>query len=347
MSLSSVFHLALREWHTGAGATFDVRAGWTLPMRYGNPMEEYAALRESAVAFDRSHRSRILVTGTDAAHLLNLVFAGHIEELEEGRAMRTVALDDSGSIRDLALVARTAGIAYLVMGEPGQRFETLQRLNAAIQPDFDVRVDDRTETTCLVGIAGPGAAQVTATHLSEALPGRLQSLHAVTFEFHGFRALAIRTSDTGADGFEFMLAPAVAQHVFETVRATGVRIAGFEALEVARIEACLPAFEPDLEPGLSPAEADLDALLGIEGGREGRILSALLFDAEIPPATGTPLSADGEPAGEVRSSVRSWGLNTTIGLGIINTRHAFPGRELDAAGARATVVAKPLYRRRG
>ena len=52
-----------------------------------------------------------------------------------------------------------------------------------------------------------------------------------------------------------MLAPAVAQHVIETLTAGGVRLCGYEAAECARVEGCIPAFDPDLVAGLSPAEA--------------------------------------------------------------------------------------------
>ncbi|MGH2633207.1 MAG: hypothetical protein ACRDG3_07340, partial [Tepidiformaceae bacterium] len=76
---------------------------------------------------DRSQRSRLLVTGTDASVVLGQVFAGYLDELEEARAVRAVALDQQGIIRDVAVVARTGAIAYLVIGEPGQRAETLGR----------------------------------------------------------------------------------------------------------------------------------------------------------------------------------------------------------------------------
>ena len=341
-----VYHLALRELHAANGAVFNVAAGWTVPMRYGDPAAELVALRRHAAVFDRSSRSRFLVSGTDALEVLKAVFAGHVEDLEEGRAMRTVALGPDGRIDDVALIARTGGIAYLVSGEPAQRTETLARLRSAIRRDFDVRIDDRTETTCLIGLAGPEAGQAANEHLSDALPARLQALNCLAFEFHGFRGLAIRTSDTGEDGFEFMLAPAVAQHLIETLREAGIPLAGQEALEVARVEACIPAFEPDLEGGLSPAEADLDALLDVPGGAQGRILSALLFDGVGVPVTGTPLTAAGERVGELRSCVRSLSLNATIGLGIVESRHALPGRELWAGPDRAIVVAKPFHRRR-
>lgn len=341
-----IYHLALREIHQAAGATFAVRTGWSLPERYGDPATEHTALRGHAVMFDRSHHSRFIVSGTDAGELLAAVFAGHVNELEEGRSMRAAALDESGKVADLALIARTGGIAYLVTGEPGQRFATFERLQAAKGTDWDVRIDDRTETTCLLGIAGPAAASLCEQHLGEGLPARLQKLHTVTFEFHGFRTLATRTSDTGEDGFEFMLAPAVAQHVIETLAAAGVPFAGAAALESARVEACIPAFDPDLRPGYTPAQADLDQLLDIPGGAEGVILSAVLLDGDTIPGPGTPVLAGGTRAGELRSCVHSYSLRSVIGLAAVSTAVALPGAELDVAGIRATITAKPFLRRR-
>lgn len=334
------YHLALRELHAAAGARFGVAGSWSLPFDYGDAAAEHAALRGNVALFDRSHRSRVMVTGTDAETVLREVYAGHVEELEEGRAMRTAWLDGRGEIRDLALVMRTGGIAYLVSGEPGQRAATVARLNEAAGPDYDVRIDDRTETTCTLAVAGPGAADFVRQHLADGLPARLQSLQSVTFEFHGFRTMATRTSDTGEDGFEFVVAPAVAQHIIETLRGAGAPLVGRIALEAARVEAAIPAYDPDLSPGLSPAEADLDQLLAIPGGRERRILAAVLVDGP-PVAPGTPVDS-----GEMRSCLHSYALGATIGLAILDATTALPGRTVSIDGASATVVAKPFYRRR-
>lgn len=341
-----VYHLALREVHEGLGATFGVTSGWSLPQDYGDVDGEHRAIREGAALLDRSHRSRILVTGTDAVEVLEGAFAGHLRELEEGRSIRAASLDDRGHIRDVALVARTGGIAYMVMGEPGQRFETLARLQSAVRADYDAQVSDRTETTCLLGLAGPVAAPLVQEYIAEGLPGRMQQLHSAMFELHGFRTLALRTSDKGEDGFEFMLAPAVMQHLVETLGNAGARPAGFQAQEIARVEACIPAFEPDLSPGLSPAEADLDVLLDIPGGAEDRMLAALLLESDDVLPAGTPVAHEGSPAGELRSCVRSPRLDATIALAVLDNQHALPGVSLEAGGAGAAVVGKPFLRRR-
>ena len=345
-----VYHLALREAHASAGATFGVVEGWSLPMHYGDPAAEYLALRERAVVADRSHFSRFVISGTDAAHVLEATFSGHPGEVEEGRAMRAVALDEQGRIVDLVLVARLGGIAYLVSGAASRRAGTLARLQAAVRPGFEIRVDDRTEATCALAIVGPAAAEAVATHLSESLPPRLPAMHAATFEFHGFRASAVRASDTGEDGFELMLAPAVARHLIETFGGSAT-LAGQLALDTARVEACIPAFAPDLEPGLTPAEADLDTLLGIDGGTGDRILAAVMIDGDEPLPAGTRVLLREPPTavvGEIRSCVRSPALDATIGLAVLNVQHAFPGTPLQAAGGESvTVTGKPFYRRRG
>lgn len=341
-----VYHLALRDLHTAAGGVFHRSRGWMVPAHFGDLHAEHRAIREHAAILDRSARSRLMVTGTDASVVLDAVFAGHMHDVEEGRSMRTVSLDESGNVADLVLVARTGGIAYLVTGEPDRRFDTLRRLRAAVQADYDVRIDDRTETTCQVGLAGPAAEQVAREHLSEGLPARLQPLHNVTFEFHGFRTFAMRTSDTGEDGLEFVLAPAVAQHVIETLRGADIAMAGDLAQEVARLEACIPAYSPDLETGLSPAEADLDVLLDVPGGREGRILAALLLDTPDAVPVGTSVWSASEVVGEVRSSVRSISLDASVALAVIDQHAALPGTEMEVDGGRASVVAKPFYRRR-
>lgn len=339
------YHLALRDLHAAAGAVFDVRGGWSLPAHYGDREEEYRRLRERAALFDRSHQSRFIVSGTDALEVLEGTFEGHLRELEEGRAMRTVALQE-GRISDLVLVSRTGGISYIVIGQPGRRFHTAERLAAAKQADFDARIDDRTESTCLLSLTGPDAAAVAARHLGESLPSRVRFMQSAAFEFHGFRAFATRTTDTGDDGFLFMLAPAVAQHLVETLSATEAPLAGDDVHTIARVEACIPAFEPDLEQGITPAEADLDALLEIAGGSQARLLSAILIDGDDPVGAGTPVFQGDTGVGEVRSCVYSPGLRATIGLALLLPDVAAPGTQLGVPGRGVTVAAKPLLRRR-
>ena len=346
MSGPGANRLALHAVHEARGAAFSLHSGWRLPESYSDREGEYARLRAHAAAFDRSDRTRLLVSGTDAALALAAVFGPAAGELEEGRAVRAAALDSAGRIADLTLIARTGGIAYIVMGEPGRGAGTAAMLEAAVGAGYDVRIEDRTATTCLVGIAGLAAAEVVARQINEALPPRLPPMHAAPFEFHGFRALAVRTSGLGEDGFELMVAPPVAEHLLTLLEEAGVGLAGFAAQEIARIETGVPAFTPDLETGLTPAEAGLSAALGLPGETRARLLSALLFEGTRTPPVGTPALADGQVAGELRSCARSFALDAAAGLAILNRDRSHPGTAISVGGEPALVVQKPLYRRR-
>ena len=146
-----------------------------------------------------------------------------------------------------------------------------------------------------------------------------------------------------------MVAPAVAQHMIETLRAAGIPLIGESAHEWARVEACVPAYRPDLEAGLSPAEADLDVLLGLDAGADGepgarRILAALLSEGDA--VTGDKVLLQGRAVGEVRSAVRLPGRDGSYALALMETTVALPGTELDVAGNHASIVAKPFLRRR-
>jgi aminomethyltransferase len=340
-----IYHLALRDLHKAAGATFIQQSGWSLPADYGDPEAEYRALREAAAVMDHSHRSRFIVSGTDSREVLAATFSGHIAELEEGRAMRAATLA-GGLIDDLVLIARTGGINYVVAGEPDRRAATLQRLNDARGPGFDARIDDRTESTCWIALAGPATARIAATAFGEAMGPRLRFMQTAAFEFHGFRALAVRTSGVGEDGFELMVAPAVAQHLLATLGEMDVPLAGAAAHAVARIEACVPAFDPDLAPGLTPGEAGLAELLGLAIETPHRVLAAFVLDGAEPVEAGQHALCAGRVVGEVRSCVYSAGLGVTIGLAILESAQAVPGTELLVAGRRGAVAAKPLFRRR-
>lgn len=343
------FQLALRERHTELGGRFGVVGEWSLPLDYGESLAEYRSIRGGVALLDRSHCSRILLSGTDADDVLTAVFGEGIRHLEEGRAIRVARQAADGTIGDLALVARTGGISYLVMGEPGVRFATLAALDGAVRRGYDARVDDRTETTCMLGVTGPEAAHVVAAHMAEALPARLPALQVALFEFHGFRSLAIRTSATGEDGFEFMLSPAVMLHLLDTLMAAGAQPAGFTSQEMCRVEACIPAWTPDLEAGLTLAEAELDPFIETAGGPSAgppmRALAALLLESGTVEA-GTPIVSPDGPVGQIRTCVYSPLLDATAALGVLDTRHASPGTRLSVAGLGATVVAKPFLRRR-
>jgi len=322
--------LPLRAVHEASGAQFEVSHGWNLPKAYERgPGAEYDALRNTAAITERTHYSRLLVTGSDAVDVLDAVLFGHVRELEEDRSMGTFCTDAEGHVSDLVMLNRTGGIAYLVEGEPSRGPATEALLRAAVQADYDVRIDDRTSTTCALEIVGPEAEKAVAAYVSPDLPPYLRPGHLVSFEFHGFRS-SVRRAAGESPSYLFMMAPQVASHLWESATAGGLVAAGTEAVETLRIEDGVPSWAAEFSSGLTPEEANLVA------GTAGRTLVSLSIQGPEPVRRGADVIAEGAEIGYVTSSSPSRRLDGTAALAVIGSSFTTAGVRLSVAGRDAT-----------
>jgi tRNA-modifying protein YgfZ len=131
-----------------------------------------------------------------------------------------------------------------------------------------------------------------------------------------------------------------------------------EALNSLRLELGTPWFGTDYSDKQIPHEAGLEHThinyqKGCYTGQEivervrsrghvNRRLTELQFSAAAAPPPGTNLLHDGNEAGSVTSTGFSPLLGRAIGLGYVRREHSVTGTVLDAAGARAEVIAPPL-----
>ncbi|HJP41543.1 MAG TPA: hypothetical protein QGF35_07535 [Dehalococcoidia bacterium] len=169
--------LPLNDLHSSKGARFAEVASWLIVEDYREPEAELAKMRESSVILDRSHRSRFMVTGPDAAGLLNRATAGTLKQLSEGQTIRACIVDSAGRISDLLLISQTGAISYLVSGEPGRRRKTAAQLGESLSPDLEVKFEDRTESTCSLAIEGPASSQFLSAQIGDDLDRTLSPFH--------------------------------------------------------------------------------------------------------------------------------------------------------------------------
>ena len=331
MTSKALRELPLRSAHEASGAQFAATNGWNLPQAYsGGEILEYKALREAAAITDRTDRTRLMVTGTDAVDVLDRVFDGHIRELDEGRSMKTFCVDGLGRVSDLITLSRSGGIAYLLEGEAGRSAATRDLLAGASEDDFDFRMDERSETTCSLAIIGPDGGKAVAKFVSPDVPRYLRPGHLLAFEFHGFRS-SVTLAQEALPRFEFVLAPQVASHLWEAATSAGLAAAGFAATEIVRIEDGRPAWIPDLSGGATPEEA------GLRPGSSQRSLKRLLIEGDQPLESGARVELSGATIGQVTSSIWSQKLDGTAALALIESSKATSPLGLRVAGRDATL----------
>jgi aminomethyltransferase len=204
---------------------------------------EYNALRNAAALIDISPLFKYLVTGRDAARLVDRVITRDVSRLRVGQVFYTPWCDEDGTVIDDGTVARLGEDRFRwTAADPTLRWLTQ---NAA---GMDVRIDDVSESTAALALQGPMAARVL-TACARAPIDSLKYFEVASGEIAGVPVDISRTGYTGDLGYEIWLdardALAVWDAVMDAGRAFDIRPAGMLALDVARVEAGLLLLDVD------------------------------------------------------------------------------------------------------
>lgn len=340
--------LPLHEFHVRHGATFTRVNGAELAVHYGDPQAEHAALRHTVAVLDLSSRGRLCVLGRDRERFLNGQVTNDVKALTPGRGCYTAVVSAKGRMEGDAFVYRLAE-EFLLDCEPGCATALAQRLERYVIAD-DVQIADAAPHFGLLGVQGPRAAEV-ARALAPGLepPAQPLSLKVVTHAAWG-ELYVVNQPRVGVPGWEVYVPMTALEAAAETLRSAaahlGGRLAGWQALEITRIEAGIPRWGADLDESTLPPEAGLEARAisytkGCYIGQEviarirtyGHVNRALcgLWLGEwrgALPARGDRLLRDGREVGYVTSATRSPGLNAAIALGYVRRECTAPGTEL-------------------
>jgi sarcosine oxidase subunit alpha len=357
---------ALHEVHVAAGARLDRSGGWMRPFTYGDPLEEYRAVRERVSLMDVGTLGTFLVAGRDAATLVDRVFTCRTTDLEPGRSRYALALDEAGYVVDDGLVCALDDGTYFVTSTSGGA----ERMDARLRGWADllglhVHVLDRTAELGAINVAGPLARELLQRLCDEPLdpeafgyPGQREVVVA------GVPCLGIRTGFVGELAFELHhprgRGPQLWSALMREGRPFGIAPHGLDTLEVLRLEKGHLYIGQDTLPDDTPAKLGLSWAVAADKewfvGKAGlerlaslpmtRRLVGLEFEgapAQVSDLRGEPLTAGGVFAGRVTSAERSIVLDRAIGLGWLRGGDDGLPSELRVGTARARVIPTPFY----
>ena len=278
-------------------------AGQISPLVLDTLEFEYFALRNQCTLFDISPMKKYRVTGPDAEAVLNRMVTRDLRKLRPGRVAYALWCDEEGMVIDDGTVFRFGPQDFrLCCQEPMYSW----LLDAAW--GFDAQVTDESDDVAALALQGPtsfsllqdvglaGVETMRPFDLREVEPGLWIS----------------RTGFTGDLGYELWCAPEAAlplwDRLWQAGRTWGLRAVGYEAVNLARIEAGFIAAGVEFQPvhatqrlhrGRTPMELGMARLVDFDKGHfNGRraLLAArdkgprsLLVRAELggyKPATG-------------------------------------------------------------
>jgi len=340
---------ALHSKHVAAGAKMSEVAGWEMPLSYGSTLEEVRRVHGGAGVFDISHLGRIRIRGGGAVDLLQRVCTADAAHQEDDTALHTLLCNDSGGVIDDCWLVRVEGF-WLLTTNACNRRKVLAHLQGHAA-DFDVKIDDQTERTTQVLVAGARAKDMLDAVLPEkpsALPRRAVKVGSLMIA----RYVAMRVGYCNQWSLEVILPNMVAaqawRFITEKADQHAIAPAGLAARDVLRIEAGLCRYGHELNETIDPMTACLEAavdfshefigagaLRKVRDRQPSRKRIGLLLRrkagtqaAAIPKQGSLVRAADRREIGTVTSGTFSPALKCAAAMAYVGTEAAEAGTEL-------------------
>ena len=204
---------------------------------------EYNAIRNAAALIDVSPLFKYLVTGPDAARLVDRLITRDVSKLAVGQVFYTPWCDEHGYVIDDGTVSRLGEQRFRwTAADPSLRWF---RQNAA---GLRVTVEDISEEVAALALQGPTSARVLRA-ASDVNLDVLKYFRVSSGRIGGVPVDISRTGYTGDLGYEIWMPSTGAVRVWDALMELGrpfdIKPAGMLALDVARVEAGLLLIEVD------------------------------------------------------------------------------------------------------
>jgi aminomethyltransferase len=235
---------------------------------------EYNAIRNAAALIDVSPLYKYLVTGRDAARLVDRIITRDVSKMAVGQVYYTPWCDEHGKVIDDGTVSRlTSDTFRWTAADPSLRWF---RQNAE---GLQVHVEDISEQVAALSLQGPTSAKLLRA-VARADLDRLKYFRVTSGIIGGVQVDISRTGYTGDLGYEIWMPAERAVEVWDALMQGGrpfdIKAAGMLALDVARIEAGLLLIEVDFFSSrkamiasqmYSPYELGLGRLVSLDKAR--------------------------------------------------------------------------------
>ena len=235
---------------------------------------EYNAIRNASALIDVSPLFKYMVTGPDAARLVDRLITRDVAKMSVGQVYYTPWCDEHGKVIDDGTVSRLGEQTFRwTAADPSLRWF---RQNAA---GMNVQIEDVSEAVAAIALQGPTSAKLLRA-VARADIDRLKYFRVIGGTIDGVDVDISRTGYTGDLGYEIWMPAERALTVWDALMDGGrpfdAKPAGMLALDVARIEAGLLLIEVDFFSSrkamiasqmYTPSELGMSRLVSLDKGR--------------------------------------------------------------------------------
>ncbi len=204
---------------------------------------EYWAIRNAAALIDVSPLMKYIITGRDAARLLNRITTRNIDKLAVGQVYYTGWCDEDGKMLDDGTVSRLDETTYrLTSADPSLRWLSMNAVS------LEVDITEVTHSVAALSLQGP-RSRVVLNGCCESPVDGLKYFRLMKNSIYGIPVTISRTGYTGDLGYEIWMDAGSALTVWDALMDAGhdhgIAPTGILPMDIARVEAGLFMIEVD------------------------------------------------------------------------------------------------------
>ncbi|MCD6563401.1 MAG: glycine cleavage system aminomethyltransferase GcvT [Thermoproteales archaeon] len=329
------------DFHKEINASIGEFSGWTMPIDYGDMLQEALITRKSVTFFDISHLSRIVVSGKDALNFLQRLVARDIKKLSVGKISGPTAfLNQNAGFKDDVMVYRLTDLVFLIVGNAINHDKIVDWLNYN-SSNYNVDIKDITFDTAMLALQGPQSTEKIKKKIGE----KIKNLSPLNFltnikTKYGEIKLISYSGWTGEAGYEIICDIDVGEKILRDLYQEKILPAGLGARDILRIEMGYNLYGNEINENINPIEAKYwifswkkeedyigkKALFNILKNGVEKVKYGLLVKKGSPlPRKGMKIYIEDKEIGFITSGTFSPLLKTPIALGYINSKHSILG----------------------
>ena len=351
------------KWFAPEGVEEQYGFGRTNVFQY--VAEECACVEQRVGLADLTAFAKYMVRGADAQAFLNRLGANRVASRQGGMSL-THMLTDLGGIECEMAITRLADDRYFLTSAIVAQSHDLDWLVQHIGESEDVQVEDVTDKTGMLAVAGPRSRELLAKLTDAGLDNEnFRWLTGKEIEVAGIPVIALRVSYVGELGWELY-------HPIESMSdlCTALEEAGEEfgvdwfgsyAVNCMRLEKGYKGWGSELTTEITPVEADIERFVDYDSDFIGRekvlerkqteIATKLVLvsvDADDADCLGNEPALDGDrPMGIVCSGGFGHRVGLSLAFVYVEPLFSSPGSTFDipilGMKRTATVIAQPPY----
>ena len=316
--------------------------------------DQYTALTQGCGLVEFHNRTQIELIGKDRITFLHNLCTNDLRSLEPGQGCEAYLTTVQG--RTLAHVLVFCAPNSLIVETAADQGPTLMSHFDHYLITEDVQIHDRTAEWGQWLFAGQGTSEVLQRFDA---PNHLANNCAHTrVHFDGFPVWLRAVPWLPVPAYQLVTTQQHTGDLGVQLLKAGAQRCEAEAFHMARVESGFPWYPWDITDQNLPQEIGRDQFtlnlrkgcyLGQETvarldalGHVNRQLCGLRFEGPDLPESGSSLTADEKPVGQVTSAAFSPRLNAPLALAYIRVSHSTPGNRLASAVGPAEVISLPL-----